>query len=135
MITKCRFNFPLLIGVLLLTGSCDELDIFGGGPVCTLIGCSDGINLVLTGEVPESYFITIGVPDGESQRFEITDNNIKSGHHFFGDITAEKVYVTIEAADTTFTEVFEPEYKKFKPNGSKCPPTCMQANLELHIVH
>jgi hypothetical protein len=56
-----------------------------------------------------------------------------SGHHFFGNITAEKVYITIETDDKSFTEVLEPEYKKYKPNGDKCPPVCMQANLEFYL--
>lgn len=66
MIFRRRFNFPLFIGVLLFTVSCDALDIFGGGPVCTLMGCSEGINLVLTGEVPESYFINTGLTEANA---------------------------------------------------------------------
>jgi len=133
MTTKPRFCFPLLFAVLLFTGNCDTLEIFGGGPVCTLMGCSDGVTVILLGELPESYSITLEAHGMEPQQIEIETGELFSGRHFFGEITSEQIHVTIDTGEKIISQSFEPDFSKYRPNGHRCPPTCLQADLEFYL--
>ncbi|TVQ06700.1 MAG: hypothetical protein EA359_00820 [Balneolaceae bacterium] len=124
-----RMIGPFFSGVVLLfLFACNLLD-----PNCTQMGCSDGVTVILSGELPESYSVTLEAHSIDPQKIEIENGEIFSGIHFFGEITSEQIHVTFDTGEKIISQTFEPEFSKYRPNGQRCPPTCLQANLKFYL--
>jgi hypothetical protein len=116
----------LLCGLL---ASCDNLTDPG---VCTLAGCSSGLEIVLEDPPEAPYLIEASAqPDESAHVFECSNESGCTGPVFFQDFTPLQVY--IEVITEAGTERFEvvPTYQEFRPNGSRCPPLCRRGVVHL----
>ena len=114
----------LLLAMLGLT-SCEHL-------VCTLIGCSDGIQITFTGNVPIGGRV-LASADGQPPRIFNCLTAQPCSFAFFNDFTPARVSITVESAAGNTTRTFTPTYRKEQPNGEGCSPTCLIAQIEMQI--
>ncbi|MEZ0372024.1 MAG: hypothetical protein ACAI44_23235 [Candidatus Sericytochromatia bacterium] len=105
---------------------------------CTLIGCVDGLNITLKGQVAQSYTLKLkvqGQPDQNLSCPEGTSGHIcfPNGSVFVNNYTPQSVEITYTAGEKTVTKKFNPSYSTSNPNGPDCGPTCKQARIELEV--
>jgi len=142
----------LVFGVLLLlAGGIVVLMMLGplvGGQMCTLVGCVGGLNVELAG-LPAftPYQIELAFPSGETQTVtcdpgaaDESEPFVKScsaGGAFFSleqDVKPpQEITITVSINGDQITQVFQPKYEAFQPNGSNCPPVCYNATVELNV--
>jgi hypothetical protein len=117
------------------------------GTFCTLVGCVGGLNVEVIGLPDATPFETsITYPSGETQILFCpgeTDESIpfekvcSEKGVFFAlppDVNPPpKITVTITTSAGKWTEVFQPDYQKFQPNGPGCEPTCYNATIVMNI--
>jgi hypothetical protein len=118
-----------------------------GGQMCTLVGCIGGLEIELLG-LPNAtpYEISIVFPFGETQTLTCGTENDQSeafvkscspSGAFFSltpDVEPpEEITVTVEANGKKVTQVFNPQYEKFQPNGVGCEPICYNATIQMNI--
>jgi len=114
--------------------------------ICTEIGCSSGLIVRLTGNVPETFTIAvqrpgqppivaicpdgrITVPEREANATAVCEPD---GVLFVG-FTPEEVEIVVRSGQQGLTRLVEPTYEKVQPNGPGCPPTCEQATVEINM--
>jgi hypothetical protein len=118
----------------LLLASCsetnDEPPIFR-----TLLRCENGLRIALSGHVPDSYRITVEVPNTDSQPFQIQcslgapcPNPV-----FLADFTPSLVRVTVTAGQETWMAETQPDYDEDRPNDPDSSPTCRLSTVEVTI--
>lgn len=142
--------FSLFVLVLVLAACGQEVlpgvDQITGERGCTEIGCSSGLIVRLTGDVPETFTIAaqrpgqppivaicpeerITVPEREAGATAMCQPD---GVFFIG-FTPEEVEVVVRIEQQSLTERVRPTYEKVQPNGPGCPPVCEQAVVEITI--
>lgn len=124
-----RFECLIFFIVLSLSGCGNQAQV--PQQACTLIGCSDGVTVVVT-EAPDSpYTVEITLPDGTvlTRRCEGVDGCAQG--LFFGEVTAETVLVRVTGEGSASETMVSLEYEQLQPNGPDCPPTCAQARVEV----
>ena len=101
---------------------------------CTLIGCSDGITVVVQNAPAAPYTVEVVVPGGatRSMRCEVA-SGCGSGV-FVEGVSAAQVTVRIVAAAGTSSHNVQPAYTESRPNGANCPPLCRQARVEVRYA-
>jgi hypothetical protein len=99
--------------------------------ICTKIGCSDGLTVVVENAPPVPYTVEAALPDGTSRTAQCDASPGCDEGVFLADVTADEVTVRITASAGTSSQVVRPEYVETQPNGPGCPPTCKQARVQV----
>ncbi|HUH12140.1 MAG TPA: hypothetical protein VMK65_03485 [Longimicrobiales bacterium] len=122
----------LLLAVALLALSACR----GEDPVraCTQIGCSDGLTVEVTGDVPSRYTVRV-VPEGAQATEQACGDGMPcAGGAFFPDLTPERATVQVLVDDEVVAELtVTPVYDDVQPNGAGCPPICRQARVTVAV--
>jgi len=111
-----------LAGLLAFIGGCsDSLQL-----ECTEIGCSSGVEVLLDRSAATGFRVELTTPgSATTHTYACPDPAHCSVQVFFPDFTPDVVNVrVIVGTDTSFAEAVRPQYSEFRPNGSRCPPTC-----------
>jgi hypothetical protein len=113
------FTLALMAGA----SSCDD-------PVqaCTLIGCIDGLEIVLTGSVPDSVTVEATASGGETRTAECVRSD-GCVYVAFEGFHPEEVTVRVAWDSGTIAVTLEPAYTVSQPNGPDCPPICRYSRV------
>jgi hypothetical protein len=125
--------YALTVVAILVTGlfACSDTSLSGA----SRIGCEDSFMLSLTGELPAEFSLTVVGTDG--LRFEsgiscsLVDCSKELSWHILGN--PEEITVTVEWADTSVSQVFEPTYMPYNPNGEDLVPICMISAVTMEL--
>ncbi len=111
--------------------------------MCTLMGCRDTLDLMLTHEPTSPYTIQLTSSTGETRQITCTpgkismesDNSVicRTGIVTIYGFTPAKVAVEITWQDGSFKIDGTPTYKNFRPNGPFCAPTCRLGKLAVNL--
>ncbi len=99
--------------------------------ICTKIGCSDGLTMVVENAPAAPYTVEVALPDGTSRTERCEAASGCDAGLFFEGVTAEEVTVRITGTAGTSSQAIRPEYAETQPNGPGCPPTCRQARVQV----
>lgn len=121
----------LLLTAFLAAG-CEYRDL--GGPICTEIGCSDGITVHLPVVPAGTYKVEIVIPGtgsgGPSYAYECAGGAGCQQDIFFPGLALNRITVRVTTAlGSRLTEITDPVYVTAQPNGPDCPPLCRQATV------
>lgn len=103
---------------------------------CTLLGCQDSLTIGLTGARPKSFAIDIGY-DMDGEYVQVT-RRCENGRWAANDQPCTEIQletapnvVTITAhwSGNSTSQVYEPEYEPFRPNGPNCEPVCQVSTI------
>jgi hypothetical protein len=141
VIKKSRFLLAIQTGIILM-GLCGlfacNSNNTSTGQSCTLIGCSSGLNLNLTGKVPNTFELELIPSIGEKRLVQCPAGG--SGTICLGEkailiqnFTPEEVAITVSYDGKKVTQNFVPSYSDSRPNGPNCEPACKQAQLTINI--
>ena len=99
--------------------------------VCTLIGCDDGLSVVVNHTLPQSFTVTVRVATQTLHTFRCDPG--QPCQAFVRNQTPEEVTVSIDAGggQPPVSRTYRPEYRINRPNGADCPPDCKQATVTL----
>ena len=99
---------------------------------CTLIGCNDGLEVVLDVAQTAPFRVEAELP-GQSSRyvFDCTNRSQCSGRAFFADFTPDEVRIHVITESGTTTHLVRPVYSEHRPNGPDCPPRCRTARVDI----
>ena len=89
--------------------------------VCTLIGCTDGLTVVLRGDVPAGVTIVATAADGSQRTAQCESGPCRVA---FEGFHPEEVSVRVTWSDGSVAVTVRPQYMVSQPNGPNCPPTC-----------
>jgi hypothetical protein len=106
-------------------GGCDGVPFLRG---CTLIGCGDGLTVVLANAPAGEFAVEVRVPGAAARRQECASAAACSTMRFDGVVAAEAT-VAIITPTGEVTRTVRPEYVVSRPNGPDCEPTCRQARV------
>ena len=98
---------------------------------CTLIGCTDGLNVVVNAALQQDFTVT--VTSGGQTLHTFTCRSGQSCHAFVENKTPATVTVALATGMGPVSKEFTPEYKINKPNGPNCPPDCRQATVTVTV--
>jgi hypothetical protein len=110
---------------------------------CTLMGCRDTLDLILTHEPPGQYTILLTSPSGEVRRLTCIPGQVSSQEELsalcrvgivtlYGFVPSQvTVEVTWQAGSYTLSG--SPSYQRFRPNGLFCPPACLLGKLSVNL--
>ncbi len=100
-------------------------------PSCTLLGCNDGLTIGLTGTWPDSFSIDV-VYDAGGESMQVT-KRCDNGRWAVNNQPCDEIQLETAPAVVTVTahwggnstsQVYEPAYEPFRPNGPNCAPVC-----------
>jgi hypothetical protein len=117
-----------LLAALAIPSSTACSSIFGQD--CTLIHCTDGLNVEVNGVVAAHY--TVEVRAGEELR-EFSCQQGQPCTAFFQDWRPAQVTVAVSYDDTLLTTQATPDYLLLRPNGRRCPPECLQGRVLVEL--
>jgi hypothetical protein len=100
--------------------------------VCTLMGCIDGLDIILTGSVPDSVTIEATSSGGETRTAECVRSD-GCGDVAFEGFHPEKVTVRISWDGGSVAVTLEPAYSVSQPNGPDCGPTCLYSRVVVDL--
>lgn len=98
---------------------------------CTMIGCSDGLTVLVENAPPPPYTIEVTPPDGQTRSMRCEAATPCDGGLFFEGIAAEELTVRVAKGAESSTQSVRAEYTLSQPNGPTCPPTCRQARVQV----
>ncbi|HVF59584.1 MAG TPA: hypothetical protein VNJ70_07235 [Thermoanaerobaculia bacterium] len=101
---------------------------------CTMIGCSDGITVVVENAPAPPYTVEVILPDGTSRTSRCEAAPGCDAGLFFEGVTAEELTVRVTAGAGSSSEVVHPTYHVVQPNGPGCPPICKQARVQVRYA-
>jgi hypothetical protein len=123
---------PLLVAML--TASCSAVT---GDKVCTLIGCSSGLVVVLPSVPggPYSVELLLDSPTpGARYMYECAGGPACQGEIFFAQVTPPRALVRVTTSTgVRLTEVTTVNYVRSQPNGPDCGPTCFTARINADL--
>lgn len=135
----------LLAPSLLLAGACNPLGGVGEPERgCTLIGCDDQVSVLLRGLVADQrYDVRIQTQDQSTHCDIDTSDGLRmscNGALFVSDRldeasivilgVPERVAITVrQSGGVVADELLTPSYEEVMPNGPRCEPTCLQAQI------
>ena len=99
---------------------------------CTLIGCNDGLNVVVNASLQQDFTVTVSSGGQTLQTF-----TCRAGQQCFGFVenqTPATVTVSLATSTGPVSKQFTPEYRINKPNGPNCPPDCRQATVTVTVT-
>jgi hypothetical protein len=136
----------VVAGVLVLAIGAVVALMARGQIACTLVGCSGGLTIDVVGLPPSAnYQISVSFPSSETRTLtcgsEAETNTFdqscsQTGAYFrlATDVNPpQEITVTVEANGKSITQVFNPTYEKFQPNGKSCEPICYNATVQMDI--
>lgn len=119
----------LLMALAVATAACR-----GEGPMaCTEIGCSDGLNVELTGTLPPSFTVAVLGEDQVLGRMDCPSSATCGRHLFFENVAAQRVRLVVTVAGVSRSYERTPEWRATRPNGPGCEPVCRQASVSVPI--
>ena len=103
---------------------------------CTLLGCQDRLTVGLTGDWPDSFSIDIVYAmSGESMQVarRCVNGRWAANDQPCNEIQLETgpniVTITARWEDNSISQVYEPVYEQFQPNGPACEPVCLAGTI------
>ena len=105
-----------------------------GDDPCTLIGCSDGLGVRVTGVTEGTATIEIRGLAGAPETRTCTGPDHCAIGIFLEDQMPEQVTVTVTVGDRVQTMEADPVYRTSRPNGPSCEPECRQAWLVVALT-
>lgn len=126
MMIRMRKRRLLLAATAALLAGCNPLG------VCTLIGCENGLFVVLDRTPVGAFRIEATVP-GDPTVLAIECVPGGGCHPLFPDLIAEQVTIRVITQQGTVTQQFQPEYQTSYPNGRRCGPECTQATVTVQL--
>jgi hypothetical protein len=97
--------------------------------VCTLIGCNDGLQVVLEGTLPADVTVEAIAAGGERRTEQCAD--VDPCSVLFEGFHPEDVTVRVAWNGNTEVVAARLEYTEYRPNGRCCPPTCRTATVSI----
>ena len=94
-----------------------------------MIGCSDGLNVVVENAPAPPYTVEVILPDGTRRTARCEAAPGCEAGLFVEGVTAEEVTVRVDAGAGSSSQVVRPQYETAQPNGPGCPPVCKQARV------
>lgn len=139
----------LCVVALALASGSSCVDPIGGA--CTLIGCLDGLRVVLDPPVALPYRARLSFPGGQTVAFQCASGSVQDltgpeialatcdGQNFSmactrspGYCTTHPVAVEVTGADgARRSATVTPQYSESRPNGPRCEPTCSSGTTVL----
>lgn len=117
---------PLALASTVLASGCGSIT-----EVCTLMGCTSGIEVQLEEEPPVPYRIEAAADGGTARYVYECGQTARCSPIFFAEFTPDWVlFSVIVGADTTWYEV-RPTYTEQQPNGPGCEPICYNSVVRL----
>jgi hypothetical protein len=101
------------------------------GIACTLIGCSNGLSVEVTGTAGARATVEVRASGQTTQTFECVAGQPCRG--FLENYMPDQATVTIRLADRTVERSVTPQYRLNRPNGANCPPECRQATVQVAV--
>lgn len=133
---KPTFSFRRVIRILIFVfsvsalSSCERLGL--EPHVCTLIGCSSGITVVLENKPTSPYRIEVYSGNSTGPRYVFQcDAQTNCADPFFFDYTPDHVFVDVVVGSNRTTYEVVPKYTESRPNGADCEPLCRQSTIRL----
>lgn len=119
-----------LAGLLLLSGCTAD-------KACTLIGCTDGLSLALSGGIPASFELTLSAEGQAPKKISCpggtADYICLPQSVFVNNYTPDRVELTLSAREQQLSGSYTPVYTSSEPNGPGCGPSCRQGRIELTL--
>jgi hypothetical protein len=114
-----------------LLGGCSDAS---GPPGCTQIGCGarNGLEIQLTGNLPETFVITIPVGGSSNILIECSPST-PCDRVFLQDFTPVHVSISISGESFDFSADFVPVYQVTYPNTADSPPECQRATILVDV--
>lgn len=100
---------------------------------CTEIGCSDGLNVELSGALPPTFVVAVLGEDQVLGRVDCPSSAACGRHLFFEGVAAQRVRVVVTVAGRSRSFERTPEWRSTRPNGPGCEPVCRQATITVPI--
>lgn len=100
---------------------------------CTMIGCSDGVTVVVRDAPPAPYAVRLTLPDGTRRVARCEAARGCAAGLFVPDVSGDELQVEVLGPVATST-VVHPRYTESRPNGPSCPPVCRQARIEIRYT-
>jgi len=95
---------------------------------CTMMGCEDGLSVVVEGTPVGAYRIEARAAGGETRVRECASPQ-QCGAVFFAGFLPEEVTVEVIGGAQRSSRTVRPVVESVQPNGRDCPPTCRQARV------
>lgn len=102
--------------------------------VCTLIGCSDGVTVVVQNAPPTPYTVQVTLPDGSRRAARCEAAPGCGAGVFVADVSADELTVEVIGSGGRSSQVVRPSYEVSRPNGPSCPPVCRQARVQVRYA-
>jgi len=143
-----RFKIPLIVVVLLLMVAIGYLaSPYSPTRMCTLMGCRDSLEIILSVEPAQVYEVSITTPEGDSRSVSCTPGESEPGYSpsagtialcehgtvSFMDFDPQQVTVKITWSGGSYSTTGSPIYTSFQPNGRYCPPECRGGKLQVSM--
>jgi hypothetical protein len=113
----------LAASVLALTGCSD--------PLCTNVGCSDGVLIKLSRAIPDSFAVEVETLDFTA--VQIFPEGHDGDRVFFEDFTPDQGTVRVGWATATVETTLVFTYVEGYPNGPDCGSVCRQASVAIDL--
>src|SRR5688572_27680274 len=82
---------------------------------CTLIGCNDGLNVVVNSTLQQDFTVTVSAGGQTLHTFACRSG--QACHAFIENQTPASVTVSVSTATGPVSKTYAPEYEISKPNG------------------
>lgn len=101
---------------------------------CTLIGCSDSLEIHLSGRPTPPFRMEVQIPGAPEVRvFECPVAGVCPSTFHIDRVNPERVRITITTAAGVTLFDAEPVYATVRPNGPRCEPTCRVGRVTLTL--
>jgi hypothetical protein len=117
--------------MLVAVTACASSEPDEGPRVCTMIGCSNGLSIVVNSTVQQD--LTVTVLSGEQTLHSFTCRAGQPCQTFLENQTPMNVTVRVTSSAGTVSREYAPEYRMNRPNGPDCPPECRQATVTMAV--
>lgn len=102
--------------------------------VCTRIGCSDGVTVVVQNAPAAPYTVRVTLPDGSQRTARCEAAPGCDAGVFVADVSADELTVEVVGRGDSSSQVVQPSYEESRPNGPYCPPVCRQARVQVRYA-
>lgn len=114
---------------------------------CHRLGCLSGIRIRLSGQIPDQFTIEISTDDGRYRLIECSDADVIRSKGFQSEIQRicwpdgasfyltppRSVNITVGSENGRIDDTLQPLYRISRPNGYRCPPTCLHSLIEIVV--
>ena len=112
------------VGALMLAGGCG----------CELVGCVNGLLVVLTPQPTSAYRVEVRPGGSQSMNvIDCPDPSACGGQAFFLDFFPADALVSVTTARGTVTQNVRPSYTTSRPNGGRCDPVCRHGRVTVAL--